>query len=183
MKFFPTEISGLIIVEAEPIHDNRGLFSRAFCKQEFASVGLHKEFVQINHSFSKSAGTLRGLHFQKPPYTEMKYIQCIQGRIFDVVVDIRKNSPTYLQYFSIELSDSNYKGLLVPEGCAHGFQTLEHDTLLIYHHSEFYTPGSERGIKFDDPALSIRWPLAVTNISERDKSFEYINPNFQPIQL
>jgi dTDP-4-dehydrorhamnose 3,5-epimerase len=183
MKFYPTEISGLIIVEPEPIHDNRGSFSRAFCKQEFTAVGLHKEFVQINHSFSKSAGILRGLHFQKPPYAEMKYIQCVNGRIFDVVVDIRKNSPTYLQHLSIELSAKNCKGILVPEGCAHGFQTLEHDTLLIYHHTEFYTPGSEGGIRFDDPALAIRWPIAINSMSERDKGFEYISHNFQPIQL
>jgi dTDP-4-dehydrorhamnose 3,5-epimerase len=183
MKFNTTEISGLYIVEVEPINDIRGSFARAYCKREFEKIGIASEFVQINHSYNVSAGTLRGLHYQVPPHADAKLIQCVQGSIFDVVVDIRTDSPTYLQSYQIELSANNRLSIYVPVGCAHGFQTLENETLIVYHHTEFYSPGFEAGIRFDDPVLSLQWPLKIINMSERDKNFHLIDHKFQSVTI
>jgi dTDP-4-dehydrorhamnose 3,5-epimerase len=182
MELINTYLSGVYIVKPNPIVDNRGFFVRTYCKQEFLSIGFDKNFVQFNHSFNLSKGTIRGLHFQKPPYAEKKYVRCVNGSIFDVVVDIRKDSPTYLQYFNVELSFFNMLGLIIPEGCAHGFQVLEDNTSIIYHHSEFYHPNSEKGLRYDDPVLSIHWPLEVKHISDRDKNFAFIDHQFEPLQ-
>lgn len=183
MQFIKTNFSGLWVVKSEPINDHRGFFSRTFCKHEFEDIGIQEEFVQHNFSFNVAKGTIRGLHYQIPPYTELKYLRCLQGRIFDVVVDVRKNSPTFLQHFSIELSFSNMLGLIVPHGCAHGFQVLDDNSSILYLHTEFYQQGFERGIRFDDPVLKINWPIEVSKVSERDKNFPLIDNNFEPIQL
>ncbi len=183
MKFIGTNFSGLWVVESEPFTDQRGFFARTYCRQEFQHIGLEEEFVQHNFSFNVAKGTVRGLHYQLPPYTETKYLRCVQGNIFDVVVDLRKNSPTYLKHFSIELSFSNMLGLIVPQGCAHGFQVLEDNTSVVYFHTQFYQQGFERGIKFDDPVIDIKWPLEVTYMSDRDKEFPPIDNKFEPIQL
>ena len=183
MKLSETFLSGVYIVESNPLADQRGYFARTYCKNDFKSIGFQEEFVQFNHSFNLLKGTVRGMHFQRPPHAETKYVRCVHGSIFDVVVDIRKDSPTYLQHFCIELSFSNMLGLIIPEGCAHGFQVLEDNTLVIYHHTEYYQSGAEKGLKYDDPLLGIVWPLAITNISDRDKNFSIINQFFQPIQL
>ncbi|MCB0688810.1 MAG: dTDP-4-dehydrorhamnose 3,5-epimerase, partial [Saprospiraceae bacterium] len=160
MKFIPAHIKGLYTIDLQPFQDDRGFFSRIYCKEEFKRAGLVDEFVQVNHSVTLKKGTLRGLHYQIAPHAEVKVLRCVRGRIFDVVVDVRKGSPTFLQHFSIELSESNNKMLYIPTGLAHGFQTLVDNTAIIYQHSNFYDPGAERGIRYDDPLLSIDWPLS-----------------------
>jgi len=135
--------------------------------------------LQMNHSFTKDKGAIRGMHYQLPPFSEIKMVRCIAGAVFDVIIDLQKDSPTFLQWVGTELSAQNKKMLYIPEGFAHGFQTLGNDCELIYHHSQFYTPGAEGGIKFDDPKININWPLAVTNISERDSRHPLLDENFK----
>ena len=183
MEFTATHIEGLYIIQIKKLEDERGLFARTFCKNEFKQIGFDKEFVQFNHSFNKYKGTIRGMHFQQPPYSETKLIRCIQGAVYDVAVDLRAGSATFLQYFGIELSVQNMKSILIPEGFAHGFQTLEDDTALIYHHTQYYTPGADAGVCFDDPALRIEWKLPATMVSEKDKSYTLIDQNFKGITI
>lgn len=179
MKFFPTPLIGAFVVEPEPLSDQRGWFMRTYCKNEFASIGHGKEWVQMNHSFTAEAGTIRGLHYQVPPYEEDKLVRCIAGAVFDVIVDLRKDSASFLRSFCVELSAQNRKMLYIPAGFAHGFQTLHDNTELIYHHSEFYTPGAEAGIRYDDPMTGIQWPLPVTTISDRDLGHPFLNESFK----
>jgi len=174
MKFVETELQDLYIVEFKLFKDDRGFFARTFCKEEFAKINFNKEFVQFNHSYNRSKGTIRGMHYQTPPFEETKLIRCVKGSVYDVVVDFRKNSPTYLKSISIELSELNMACILIPEGFAHGFQTLEDDTSLIYHHTNFYNPNSEGGIRYDDPKLNIKWPLKPMNISLKDLSYSLL---------
>jgi dTDP-4-dehydrorhamnose 3,5-epimerase len=178
MKFVQTGLAGVWVIELDVRADKRGAFARTFCKREFADVGLTKEFVQLNHSWNLKTGTLRGLHFQIPPYKEGKLVRCIRGHVFDVVVDLRKGSPTFLRSFSVELSERNFKMIYIPEGFAHGFQTLEDNCELFYHHTEYYAPGHEGGIRYSDPILKIDWPLPVVEISDRDLHHPLIEPNF-----
>jgi dTDP-4-dehydrorhamnose 3,5-epimerase len=181
MEFIPTNIQELFVVKLKILSDQRGLFARTFCKKEFEKIGFCKEFVQFNHSFNVKKGTLRGMHFQIPPYGETKLIRCIKGAVYDVAVDLRKNSPTFLQYYGIELTEQNMLSILIPEGFAHGFQTLEDNTALIYHHTQFYTPIADAGIRYDDPMLNINWLLSPVNISEKDKIYPFINQDFNGI--
>jgi dTDP-4-dehydrorhamnose 3,5-epimerase len=181
MIFNPTKLAGSYVIDLEPRSDERGWFARFYCKNEFSQIGHTKEWVQLNHSVSYEKGTLRGMHFQVPPFREIKMVRCIAGAIFDVIVDIRKDSPTFLQWIGIELSVANKKMLYIPEGFAHGFQTLTGNCELIYHHSEYYAPGAEGGLRYDDPALKIEWPLPVTVISDRDKGHPYVNEHFKGI--
>lgn len=181
VKFRELKIKGLFAVELELREDNRGAFARTYCKNEFSSIGHNKEFVQFNHSWNKTKGTLRGLHYQKPPFKEIKLIRCIRGAVFDVLVDIRQGSPTFLQHVSIELSEANKTMILVPEGVAHGFQTLADHTELLYHHTEYYKPGFEAGMLYNDKKLQISWPLPVTEISDRDLAHPIIDDNFKGI--
>ena len=183
MEFTATHIEGLYLIQLKKLEDERGLFARTFCKNEFKQIGFDKEFVQFNHSFNKHKGTIRGMHFQPPPYSETKLIRCIQGAVYDVAVDLRAGSATFLQYFGIELSAQNMKSILIPEGFAHGFQTLEDDTALIYHHTQYYTPGADAGVRFDDPALHIDWKLPATMVSEKDKSYKMIDQKFKGITI
>jgi dTDP-4-dehydrorhamnose 3,5-epimerase len=183
LEFIATNIKGLYLVQLAKIEDERGTFARTYCKKEFAKIGFDKEFVQFNHSFNKAKGTIRGMHFQWAPYTETKLIRCIQGSVYDVVVDIRKDSPTYLQYVGEVLSAENMLGILIPDGLAHGFQTLEDNTALIYHHTAYYTPGADAGIRFDDPALKIGWKLPPVNVSAKDKSYPLIDSDFKGINI
>ncbi|MBN2350161.1 MAG: dTDP-4-dehydrorhamnose 3,5-epimerase [Bacteroidales bacterium] len=183
MFFKETSLSGLYIVELEPYTDERGLFARTFCKKEFGQIGHNKEFVQVNFSLTKSKGSIRGMHYQVPPFSEIKLIRCIRGAVFDVVIDIRKNSPTFLKYFSVELSEINMKMIYIPEGFAHGFQTLADNAQLIYHHTNYYAPGNEAAIKFNDPQVGIRWPLPVTTISEKDNNHKLLEKNFKGILI
>ncbi len=183
MNFESTGLSGSYIIDIFPVEDERGWFVRTFCKNEFSKIGHAKEWVQMNHSCTNEAGTIRGMHFQKPPFSEIKLIRCITGKVFDVIVDLRKNSETFLKWFGIEISAENKKMIYIPEGFAHGFQTLTDNCQLIYHHSAFYTPGFEEGIKYDDKKINITWPLAVTNISERDNTHPLLSSNFEGLNI
>jgi dTDP-4-dehydrorhamnose 3,5-epimerase len=183
MQFIETPLLGLYIINYTKFEDERGFFARTFCKKEFSQIGFNKELVQLNHSFNVKKGTVRGLHYQKMPFSESKLIRCIQGRVFDVAVDIRQNSPTYLQYFSIELSADNMSALFIPNGFAHGFQTLEKNSSLIYHHSEYYTPEADAGLRYNDPGINIKWPLPVVNLSVKDKQSPFLDVNFKAIEI
>lgn len=183
MKFIEAPLSGAYVIELEPFRDDRGLFARTFCQREFAEIGFDKPIVQINHSLTRQKGAIRGMHFQSPPACETKIIRCIQGVVFDVMVDLRAGSPTFLQWHGVELSKENLRMVFIPEGFAHGFQTLTGEAELIYHHSAFYSPEDEQGVRFDDPALVIRWPLAAVCISSRDRNYPWIDQNFKGIAL
>ena len=168
MRFTPMSLSGAYLVQLEPRIDARGTFARAFCAREFAAQGLTASFMQANISTNLKAGTVRGLHFQNAPHREAKLVQCVKGSIYDVVVDIREESATYLRWTGVELSDSNGVMIYVPEGFAHGYQTLSDGANVLYLVSEFYTPELEGGLRYSDPKLAIEWPLAVSDISEKD---------------
>ncbi len=183
MEFIASNIEGLYTIQVKKLEDERGLFARTFCKNEFKQIGFNEEFVQFNHSYNKKKGTLRGMHFQYPPYAEAKLIRCVQGAVFDVALDLRTGSPTFLKYFSVELSAENMASILIPKGFAHGFQTLEDDTVLIYHHTQYYTLGSDAGLRFDDPALGIQWKTPVITVSEKDKSYKLIDNNFKGMAI
>ncbi len=183
MIFRETRLEGAYIIEPEPFRDERGFFARTFCRREFARIGHHKEFVQFNHSFTRLKGTIRGLHYQRPPHAEIKLIRCIRGAVKDVIVDIRQGSRTFLQHIAVELTEQNLKMIYVPEGFAHGFQTLEPETELIYHHTAFYVPEAEGGIRYDDPLLEIAWPLPVQEASEKDRSHPLLGSHFTGIHL
>ena len=163
-----TSIADVRIIELEPTFDERGFFARTWCRREFAEQGLCVEIAQESVSFNRIKGSLRGLHFQAPPHDEVKVVRCIRGAIFDVVVDLRPQSTTYLGWQSFELSAENHRALYVPKGCAHGFQTLTDETEVYYQISSFYNPKAAAGYRFDDPAFAITWPLPVSVISERD---------------
>lgn len=171
MIFTETKLPGAFIVELETRGDERGFFARAWCKKEFAEQGINLDWVQANLAHTKQGGTLRGLHYQIAPYEEAKLMRCIRGAIYDVIVDLRPGSPTYKQWLGVELTADNRKALYIPEGFAHGYQTLVDDTEVFYLVSQFYTPGSEQGIRYNDPAFGIEWPLEVQVISDKDKSW------------
>jgi len=179
MIFTETLLQGSYVIELNTFTDDRGWFARTYCKNEFSKIGHTSEWVQMNHSFTRQQGAIRGMHYQLPPFSEIKMVRCIAGAVFDVIIDLRKGSPTFLKWFGTELSAENKKMLYIPQGFAHGFQTLRNDCELIYHHSQFYTPGAEGGIRFNDPEINISWPLSVTNISERDSQHPLLDDNFK----
>lgn len=181
MIFTPTKLKGSYVIDINPLTDERGWFARYYCKNDFKEIGHTQEWVQLNHSSTNKKGTVRGMHFQLLPFREIKMVKCIRGSIYDVIVDIRKESSTFLQWVSVELSSENKKMLYIPEGFAHGFQCLEDHCELIYHHSEFHTPNAESGIRYDDPKINITWPLSVSMISSRDKNHLYLEDNFKGI--
>ena len=168
MRFTPTKLAGAYIIEPQPHADSRGLFARTFCANEFRAQGLVDVFVQCNTSWNVSKGTLRGLHFQLSPSSEVKLVRCTAGALWDVIVDLRPESATYLQYVAVELTAGNRLALYIPEMFAHGFQTLEEGTEVFYQMSQFYAPKLARGIRYDDPKIRIKWPLPVTSISDLD---------------
>lgn len=179
MKFEETNLKGAYIVSMQLIQDQRGAFARTYCKKEFEEIGHNKEFVQINQSYNNIQGTIRGMHFQLPPYQEIKLIRCIKGSALDIIIDLRKNSKTFLHYFATELSAQNKRAIYVPENFAHGFQTLEDNTELIYQHTEFYTTIADTGFRYDDPALKIEWKLPPTAVSDKDNSYRFIDSEFK----
>lgn len=170
-----TSIDGAFIIKRQPFTDERGYFTRMFCKNELGQAGIHADFVQSNLSMNKEAKTLRGLHSQKDEYAEEKLVSCTRGKIFDVCVDVRKNSKTFGQYVSAELTEENGVMLYIPKGCAHGYLTLEKNAQVLYFVTQFYEPGSEVGFRYDDPAFQIDWPIKSGLIlSEKDKNWAYI---------
>lgn len=174
MIFQKTDLDGVYLIIPEPKGDQRGWFARTYCEREFDQIGFKGRWVQCNQSYTKSKGTIRGMHFQKEPHGEVKLIRCIHGKVFDVIVDLRIDSPSYKNWIGIELSKENQYMLFVPEGCAHGFQTLADDTELIYHMSYPYTPIAESGVRYNDPKLNIQWPLPVSEVSQRDMDFNLL---------
>lgn len=181
MIFNELDLKGAYEIELFYLNDERGGFSRIFCENEFKKNGLNKHFVQINQSYNIQKGTIRGMHFQKQPFSEVKLIRCVKGSVIDVIIDLRKDSNTFLKHVKVELSEQNRKMIYVPEGFAHGFQTLENNSELIYHHTQFYNSSAEDGLRYNDEALNINWPLPVSIISERDKKHSLINNNFKGI--
>lgn len=182
MKLHSTSIEGLYEVHYTPVGDARGRFTRLFCEQELASVRTHLHFTQINLSETRGRGTLRGMHYQKPPAAEAKLIRCLRGRVFDVAVDLRAGSPTFLRWHALELSEDNDRAVFIPEGFAHGFQTLTDEAHLLYMHTAPWTPECGAGVRHDDPCLAINWPLAVTTVSERDRGYALIDDTFAGVR-
>ena len=175
MRFVETELSGAFVVEPHLLEDERGYFARAFDAELFEQHGLNPANAQSNLSYNLRRGTMRGLHYQLPPATETKFIRCVRGSIYDVIVDMRPESPTYRQHFGVELSAANARALYVPGLFAHAYLTLEDDSSVIYQVGEFYTPGRESGLRYDDPALGIEWPVEVTIVSEKDRSWPLLD--------
>ena len=181
--FIQTPLADLTLVQRKVTEDSRGFLSRFYCSEEFCEAGIAKSIAQINHTFTRIKGAVRGLHFQNPPYAESKLVSCLHGEIFDVAVDLRRDSPTFLQWHGSVLSAQNRQSLLIPEGFAHGFQTLSEACELIYLHTAAYHPEAEGGLNATDPRLGITWPLAIAELSERDSSHQLIEQNFQGIVL
>ena len=171
MMFVETKLSGAYIIEIEKIEDERGFFARTFDKNEFSKIGLDSEFIQSSISINNKRGTIRGMHYQNKPYEESKIVRCTKGKIFDVIIDLRPNSKTFKEWFSVELSEENHKMLYVPKGFAHGFQTLENNTKILYNISQFYHPESSKGVRWNDEIFRIKWPLKVSLISEKDLNY------------
>ncbi len=171
MIFTETELKGAFIIEQERLEDERGFFARTWCQKEFEAHGLDPRLRQCNISFNKKKATLRGLHYQAEPYQEAKLVRCTMGRIYDVIIDLRRASPTFMQHVAVVLTSQNRKMLYVPGGLAHGFQTLEDDTEVFYQMSEFYSPAHARGVRWNDPAFGIQWPAGERNISMQDQNY------------
>lgn len=169
MKFTPTPVHGAYVIDVNRIGDDRGYFGRLWCEKEMREQGLVAVIRQSNIGFSPQAGTLRGLHYQRPPHQEVKIVRCTRGRVFDVVVDLRPDSPTYCQWHGVELNPDNGSMLYVPEGCATGYLTLEDDSEIYYNTSEFYAPQHATGVRWDDPAFGIEWPGEIRVLSDNDK--------------
>ena len=178
MRFIPTPLKDAYLIELEKLSDQRGFFSRLFCSKEFKQHNIDSSFVQVNNSHSQFKGTLRGLHYQLPPFQETKIVRCIRGSFYDVILDIRPDSPTFGQSFGAELSAENRMMMLVPKGFAHGFLTLEDDSEVIYFVSEFYSKDRERGIRWNDPHFDIKWPFHPMHLSDRDGSHPDFNEEY-----
>ena len=181
--FISTPLSGLTLVQRKAIEDHRGFLSRFYCAEEFRAAGITKPIAQINHTLTRKKGAVRGLHFQHPPYAEVKLVSCLHGEIFDVAVDLRRGSPTFLHSHGEILSVTNRKSLLIPEGYAHGFQALTEDCELIYLHTATYHPEAEGALNVADPKLDIAWPLPIDDLSERDRNHPFIKSDFRGIVL
>ncbi|MGF7078351.1 dTDP-4-dehydrorhamnose 3,5-epimerase [Mucilaginibacter sp. UYCu711] len=182
MIFTQTFIPGAYIIDAEPFNDDRGWFARTYCKNEFEKIGHQDEWLQINHSYTTEKGSIRGMHFQYPPYAEIKTVRCIAGSVYDVIVDLRESSPTFLKWFGVELSAENKRTIYIPKGMAHGFQVLEDNSQLIYCHSATYNQQSEGAILYNDKMVGIVWPLPVANVSNKDKGYNPLDINFKGVK-
>ena len=178
-----TLLNGLQIVQRLCVEDDRGYFSRYFCANELTELGFSEPISQINHTHTRRCGAVRGLHFQYPPHAEIKMVSCLKGQIFDVAVDLRSDSPTFLAWYGQVLSAENHKSLLIPKGFAHGFQTLVDDCELLYLHSAAYAPSAEGALNALDPRLAIKWPLKISEMSDRDRHHPNLTPDFQGIEL
>ena len=171
MKFTDSHIDGVYLIDLEPRGDDRGFFARMFCQDEFAQHGLNTVFVQANTSFSAVKGTLRGMHYQRPPHAEAKLVKCVRGALYDVVLDLREGSATFGQYQSFELTAENRSMVYIPEGCAHGFMTMEDNAEIMYLVSASYAPDAEAGVRYDDPHFNIKWPMSPVEISAKDRHY------------
>ena len=173
-----TSLSGLQILQRKPIGDSRGYLERLYCSEELQALAPFRHIAQINHTLTASRGNVRGMHFQRPPHAEIKFVSCLRGEVFDVAVDLRHNSPTFLRWHAELLSADNHKTLVIPEGFAHGFQTLTDDCEMLYLHTAAYQPGAEGGLNVQDPRLAIRWPLPVAGLSPRDAVHPLLGDDF-----
>lgn len=178
MKVLPTPLPGLLVINTEPMGDARGCFERLFCEQTWATLRSDLRFVQVNLSTTAQRGAVRGLHFQRAPAAEAKLIRCVRGHVFDVAVDLRAGSPTFLRWHAVELRANDPREVFIPEGFAHGFQALSDDVQLLYFHTAPWTPAYEGGLRYDDPGLVIDWPLPVGQVSERDCTFPLLDGAF-----
>ena len=181
--FEPIDIAGAFSITMKPMTDQRGVFSRLFCTDEMRALGWGAAVAQVNHSYTAKSGTIRGMHFQQPPHAEAKLVMCLRQRVWDVILDLRADSATYLKWFALELSADNSKALLIPPGCAHGFQTLSDDVELLYFHSKPYEPDADDGINPLDTMVNIRWPLELTVISDKDSSRRSIGSDFSGLRI
>ena len=179
LRIADTPIAGLHTVENRTLRDSRGTFARLFCEDALAPILEGRRIVQINRSVTHTVGAVRGMHFQHPPHAEMKFVRCLRGRVFDVAVDLRKDSRTFLSWHGVELSADNSRMFAIPEGFAHGFQVLEEDSELLYLHTAAYAAAAEGSVAYNDPRLAIAWPRAVTGLSERDRSHPLLDDHFQ----
>jgi dTDP-4-dehydrorhamnose 3,5-epimerase len=175
MIFQETGLKGAFVITLEPLTDERGFFARTWCQREFEAHGLNPRLVQCNVSFNHQRGTVRGMHYQAKPYEEAKLVRCTRGAIYDVIIDLRRDSATYKHWLAVELTDRNHLMLYIPEGLAHGFQTLEDNTEVLYQMSEFYRPEAARGIRWNDGGFGIAWPLDISLISQKDATY----PDYQ----
>lgn len=178
-----TNIDGTKIILPDPFRDERGFFNRVFCQKELSVIRPNIIVVQINHSMTKVKGSIRGIHFQYLPHAEMKIVRCIKGSIFDLAIDLRKNSSTFLQWHGEILSAENMKALVIPEGCAHGFQSLEDNIEMVYMSTAFYCKEAEDTIRYDDPKVQIDWPEKITVVSEKDRNKPFIKDSFEGIEI
>jgi dTDP-4-dehydrorhamnose 3,5-epimerase len=178
-----TPLAGMKVIERQQMGDDRGFLERLFCSTELSAAGWNEPIAQINHTFTQKQGSIRGLHFQHPPHSEMKLVSCLRGAIWDVAVDLRVGSPTFLFHHAEELSADNHRALLIPKGFAHGFQTMCDSCELLYLHSSPYLSAAEDGLHPQDPSLSIKWPLAITGFSKRDHEHVMLGPWFKGVEL
>lgn len=180
MKIERTKLSGVFVVELERFEDERGFFARSWSQREFESLGLNPRLVECNISFNKRKGTLRGMHYQAAPFAQAKLVRCTRGAVHDVILDLRPGSETFREWVAVELSERNGRMVFIPEGCAHGFQTLEDETEIFYQMSAYYAPEAGRGVRWDDPAFRIEWPLAVTMMARRDREYTLMSGTTGP---
>jgi dTDP-4-dehydrorhamnose 3,5-epimerase len=181
--FLPTSIGGLTVLQRKPLKDQRGYLERIFCSDELQTIITRRVIIQINRTYTKKRGTVRGMHFQYPPNSEMKLVSCLKGEIFDVAVDVRQGSPSFLRHHSEILSEANCKTMVIPEGFAHGFQALTDDCELLYLHTAEYSPNSECGLNTEDPLLSIPWPLKITELSTKDLNHSMLTSDFKGVSV
>ena len=182
-EILETPLSGLRILQRNPIGDSRGYLERLFCSEELQMLAPEKHIAQVNHTLTALRGTVRGMHFQRPPHAEIKFVSCLRGEVFDVAVDLRHNSPTFLRWHAELLSADNHKTLVIPEGFAHGFQTLTDNCEMLYFHTHTYQPDAEGGLNAQDPRLAIQWPLPVGGVSPRDAGHPFLDENFPGMTL
>jgi dTDP-4-dehydrorhamnose 3,5-epimerase len=183
LEFLPTPLAGLTVVRRTRVEDNRGFLDRIYSVADFDALGVRKPVAQINHTLTRRVGAVRGMHFQRPPYAETKLVSCLRGEVFDVAVDLRRHSPTFLRWHAEVLSAANQRSLLIPEGFAHGFQALAAGCELVYVHTASYMPDAEGAVNVRDPELKIAWPLAISELSERDSSHLFLTAEFKGIDL
>jgi dTDP-4-dehydrorhamnose 3,5-epimerase len=183
MKMTATPLAGVYEVESTPVRDHRGSFARLFCTEALKEAHIDRAIVQINHSLTRAVGAVRGLHYQRPPRAEAKWVRCLRGKVWDVALDLRRGSPTFLNWHAVELDSGRMNALLIPEGYAHGFQVLEPDSELLYLHTAPYTPALEGAVRWNDPRLAIKWPLPVSDVSDKDRNHPLLHETFEGIAI